>query len=89
VLKIDRTFNGGLGQDVQDGAIVGSVLALAKSFGLGVKAEGIETPRQRLRLEQLGCDVGQGHLFGAPRSAEITEQLLSELVPARLERLAA
>jgi diguanylate cyclase (GGDEF)-like protein len=89
VLKIDRSFIEGLGQDAQDSAIVESVLALAKSFGLGVTAEGIETPRQRLRLEQLGCDVGQGYLFGAPRSAEITERLLSEPAPARLERPAA
>jgi EAL domain-containing protein (putative c-di-GMP-specific phosphodiesterase class I) len=89
VLKIDRSFIEGLGQDAQDSAIVESVLVLAKSLGLGVTAEGIETPRQQLRLEQLGCDVGQGYLFGAPRSAEITEQGLRELLPTWLERSAA
>ena len=89
VLKIDRSFIEGLGQDAQDGAIVESVLVLAKSLGLGVTAEGIETPRQRLRLEQLGCDVGQGYLFGAPRSAEITEQGLRELLPTWVDRRAA
>jgi diguanylate cyclase (GGDEF)-like protein len=89
VLKVDRSFVEGLGQDAQDSAIVESVLVLAKTLGLGVTAEGIETPRQQLRLEQLGCDVGQGYLFGAPRSAEITEQLLRELSSSLLDRLAA
>ena len=89
VLKIDRSFIEGLGQDAQDSAIVESVLVLAKTLGLGVTAEGIETPRQQLRLEQLGCDVGQGYLFGAPRSAEITEQMLRELPPTLVGRLAA
>jgi diguanylate cyclase (GGDEF)-like protein len=89
VLKIDRSFIEGLGQDAQDSAIVEGVLVLARSLGLGVTAEGIETPRQQLRLEQLGCDVGQGYLFGAPRSAEITEQMLRELAPSAFERKAA
>jgi EAL domain-containing protein (putative c-di-GMP-specific phosphodiesterase class I) len=89
VLKIDRSFIEGLGQDAQDSAIVESVLALARSLGLSVTAEGVETPRQQLRLEQLGCDVGQGYLFGAPRSAEITEELLRELQLAWPERHAA
>jgi EAL domain-containing protein (putative c-di-GMP-specific phosphodiesterase class I) len=31
-----------------------------------VTAEGIETPGQQARLEQLGCDLGQGYLFGRP-----------------------
>jgi EAL domain-containing protein (putative c-di-GMP-specific phosphodiesterase class I) len=71
-LKIDRSFIEGL-DDPHDAAIVQSVIVLAKTLGLSVTAEGIETPGQRLRLEQLGCTLGQGYLFGRPLAAERTD----------------
>jgi diguanylate cyclase (GGDEF)-like protein len=89
VLKIDRSFVEGLGYDAQDSAIVQSVVVLAKSLGLSVTAEGIETPRQQLHLKQLGCDVGQGYLFGKPRSAGDSEDLLQELPAGWTEQRAA
>ena len=36
-------------------------------------AEGLETPLQLSRLRELGCDRGQGYLFGRPRPASIVE----------------
>jgi diguanylate cyclase (GGDEF)-like protein len=65
-LKIDRSFVNGLGQDAQDTAIVRSILALARSLGLSVTAEGIETVAQLEQLEHMGCDRGQGYLFSRP-----------------------
>lgn len=49
----------------QDGAIIEAILSLARSFGLGVTAEGIETPDQLAFLRQRDCEEGQGFLFGA------------------------
>jgi len=72
-IKIDRSFVGGLGLDSEDTTIVEAVVNLGHSFGISVVAEGLETPLQLARLRQLGCDRGQGYLFGRPRPASIVE----------------
>jgi EAL domain-containing protein (putative c-di-GMP-specific phosphodiesterase class I) len=46
---------------------------LGHSFGIAVVAEGLETPLQLSRLREMGCDRGQGYLFGRPRPASIVE----------------
>ena len=70
-IKIDRTFVAGLGLESDDTSIVEAVVRLGHSLGLSVVAEGVETPLQLTRLRELGCDRGQGYLFGRPRPAEI------------------
>lgn len=65
-LKIDRSFVSGLGASEIDTAIATSVLSLGRELGLKVFAEGIETPSQHQRLRDLGCEYGQGYLFGRP-----------------------
>ena len=69
-LKIDRSFVAELGRERRAEAIVRSVIALGAELDIAVVAEGVETEGQRQRLLQLGCVVGQGYLFGAPRPAE-------------------
>jgi diguanylate cyclase (GGDEF)-like protein/PAS domain S-box-containing protein len=67
-LKIDRSLVATLGQN-GDSPIVAAVTSFAHTLGLSVTAEGIERPAQLERLVDLGCDFGQGFLFGQPQPA--------------------
>jgi diguanylate cyclase (GGDEF)-like protein/PAS domain S-box-containing protein len=66
VLKIDRSFVNGLGDDPDDTAIATAIISLARSLGMRVVAEGVETRRQLDELRRLGCDRAQGYLFARP-----------------------
>jgi EAL domain-containing protein (putative c-di-GMP-specific phosphodiesterase class I) len=68
VLKIDKSFVDGLGEaaDPHAAALVRTVVQLARALGLQTVAEGVETEAQRDALLALGCDCGQGYLFGRP-----------------------
>jgi diguanylate cyclase (GGDEF)-like protein/PAS domain S-box-containing protein len=68
VLKIDKSFVDGLGTagDPHAAALVRTVVQLARALGLQTVAEGVETEAQRDALLALGCDCGQGYLFGRP-----------------------
>jgi diguanylate cyclase (GGDEF)-like protein len=76
-VKIDRSFVHGLGSDAQDTAIVHAVVAFAKTLGLSVTAEGIETPHQLAQLRALGCDRGQGYHFAKPLQRGSVEPFLN------------
>jgi EAL domain-containing protein (putative c-di-GMP-specific phosphodiesterase class I) len=77
VLKIDGTFVAGLGHEPQDASIAAAVISLAHALGLDTVAEGIETEEQLTILRSLGCDLGQGYLFGRPAPIEETVHLLA------------
>ncbi|MFK3606786.1 diguanylate cyclase [Pseudomonas sp. AP19] len=68
-LKIDQGFVAGLPWDEDDAAIVRVVIALAKSMGMQVQAEGIEQVEQARFLLEQACDMGQGYWFGRPMPA--------------------
>jgi len=74
-LKIDKAFVRGLAREGSDG-IVATILAMARTLGLVVVAEGIETAVERDRLRSLGCERGQGFLFGRPVDASEATELL-------------
>ncbi len=65
-LKIDRSFVMDLEHDANDVAIAHGIVALARTLGLSVIAEGIETPAQLAMLKAFGCAEGQGYLFSRP-----------------------
>ncbi len=68
-LKIDRSFVSELDQAEGRKEITRSIVLLAHSLGMPTIAEGVETAAQRDRLLELGCDLLQGFLFGAPTPA--------------------
>ena len=83
-LKIDASFVGAMGTNAESGKIVSAVVGLGHSLGLLTVAEGVETLETAALLRDLGCDVGQGWLFGRPASAAATDALLrekAEMVP--------
>lgn len=76
MIKIDRSFVGGLGQDPEDTAIVRAIIGLAGALDLEVVAEGVETAEQMSRSQDLGCELGQGYYFAKPLpSVEVGELL--------------
>jgi diguanylate cyclase (GGDEF)-like protein/PAS domain S-box-containing protein len=83
ILKIDRSFVSGLKEGVRDEHIVSSILGLASGLGLGVVAEGIETPEQAAQLRTLGCERAQGYYFSKPLPREAVDTLLASYVHKR------
>lgn len=75
-LKIDQSFVRDLSAGSNDMAIVRTLLALGKSLGLTVIAEGVETEVQHRLLKDNGCHFFQGYLFGKPVPVEQFEALL-------------
>jgi EAL domain-containing protein (putative c-di-GMP-specific phosphodiesterase class I) len=65
-LKVDRTFVSGIGRNVDDDAIVASIVNLARAVGAVCIAEGVETAQQLTALRELGCQFAQGYLFARP-----------------------
>lgn len=69
-LKIDQGFVAGLPCDEDDVAIVRVIIALARSMGMKVHAEGIEQAEQARFLLEQQCQLGQGYWFGRPVPAQ-------------------
>lgn len=79
VLKVDRSFVIPLPHSQQDGEVVRAIIALARSLGLEVVAEGVEAATQQDFLLQQGCTLAQGYYFAHPMPAERIEPLLGRL----------
>jgi len=77
-LKIDRSFVASLKQGSERPAIIESIVALAKTLGTHVIAEGVETECQARELARLGCTEAQGFFFAHPLPASIAQLRLAE-----------
>ena len=76
-LKIDRSFVGRLGHEVEATAIVQTIITLAKELGMEVVAEGVERVEQLAQLREMECDLAQGYYFARPLSRKSMPELLA------------
>ena len=70
ILKIAKSFVDGLGRGGREASFVRMIIELARTLGLSVIAEGIETAEQASALAALECEYGQGFHLGRPCPAE-------------------
>jgi diguanylate cyclase (GGDEF)-like protein/PAS domain S-box-containing protein len=78
-IKIDKSFVAEVVTNKYDQAIVKSITTLARSLGLGVVAEGVETAEQRDFLLTVHAPMAQGFYFSRPLSQENFTQLVLAL----------
>ena len=76
-LKIDRSFVNDLTQLPESQAIVSSIIAVARTYGLRTVAEGVESVEQLRILDSLGCEQSQGYLHSPAVSAEQIELIIA------------
>ncbi len=74
ILKIDRSFVSDLAAGSSSATLISSIVELARTLGLAVVAEGVETEAQRATLADLRCGSAQGYLFARPEPAERARQ---------------
>jgi diguanylate cyclase (GGDEF)-like protein len=70
IIKIDRSFVSDLAAGGASTTLIASIVELARTLGLGVVAEGVETEEQRRALTELHCGSAQGFLFARPQPAD-------------------
>lgn len=70
IVKIDKSFTDDIGLDPRKTAIVQALVSVSHELGFTVVAEGVESQIQADRLVALGCDRGQGYLYGKPTPIE-------------------
>ncbi len=77
ILKIAKEFIAGAGAGPDDWAFAHSIVALGRTLGLRIVAEGIEQESQLERMLELGCELGQGFLFARPMPGEAIAKALA------------
>ncbi len=80
-LKIDRAFTQEIVTSEQSRSIIRAIVALARSMGMTIIAEGVERPEQVNILNRLGADWAQGYFFAAPVTPNKIATTLMEWEP--------
>lgn len=75
-IKIDRSFVSAIGDRKKNENILKAIIGLSKGLDILTTAEGIETEAQRQELTAMGCNNGQGYLFGKAMPAQQASQFL-------------
>lgn len=84
-LKIDRSFVQGLPGDDGAAAIARAIVALGRSLGMRIVAEGIETKAQAEFLQDIWCDEGQGYLYAPPLTPDALAAWVETRMPSARE----
>jgi EAL domain-containing protein (putative c-di-GMP-specific phosphodiesterase class I) len=80
VLKIDRSFVEPLQEgDTASESLVAAIVAMANALGIRTVVEGVETPEQARRLQQIGCYVAQGFMYARPARVDQLPDVLNLL----------
>jgi diguanylate cyclase (GGDEF)-like protein len=78
ILKIAMPLVAELGDAKSSGELARAVVAQGEALRLALIAEGVETPLQVQRLNELGCAMAQGFLLARPCDADAMEMLLAK-----------
>ena len=81
-LKVDRSFIRNIPKDTEYRAITEAIIAMGKTLGLNVVAEGVETVEQMNFLREHSCDEMQGFYFSKPIIPEQFADLLRKHIPS-------
>jgi EAL domain-containing protein (putative c-di-GMP-specific phosphodiesterase class I) len=73
-LKVDKSFVQDMHEDSNEATLVGAIIAMGRSLGLQIVAEGVETESHLITLKKLGCHDAQGYYFSRPVPAEAFDQ---------------
>jgi diguanylate cyclase (GGDEF)-like protein/PAS domain S-box-containing protein len=76
ILKLDRSFVEGLGEDPEDTAIIQMVIGLARTLGIEIIAEGVHSEAVTI-LKEMGCNLAQGFFFSEPLPPEEVPRFLA------------
>jgi EAL domain-containing protein (putative c-di-GMP-specific phosphodiesterase class I) len=76
-IAVDGSFIAGLGEGVEDTAIVRMIIELAHTLRMEVIAEGVESAEQAGILREMGCDAAQGVYFSKPLPTEDVPEFLA------------
>jgi EAL domain-containing protein (putative c-di-GMP-specific phosphodiesterase class I) len=87
VLKIDRSFVGGIATSTESAALIHTLVRLGKALHIETLAEGIENQGQLETLRREHCDHGQGFLFSRPLEVDALEQFLDAAPSTRAQAM--